>query len=235
MWEFGDGSVSSEKEPEYTYKYPGEYKVKLTVYGPGGVAEKEDVTVIVFDSPTAYFEVVPGLVKIPGQQVSFLNRSTDAVSSFWDLGDGNTSTEFSFMYEYQEEGVYDVSLEVMNDKGCKDKFIQREAVTAEKGGKIRFPNAFTPNPSGPNGGRYVFGDKENYVFYPFVQEGIDEYKLQIYTRWGELIFESNDIKVGWDGYYKGKLAPQGVYIYKATCKFGTGILKIYTGDVTLLR
>jgi gliding motility-associated-like protein len=139
------------------------------------------------------------------------------------------------MYEYKEEGVYDVSLEVMNDKGCKDKFIQREAVTAEKGGKIKFPNAFTPNPSGPNGGRYVFGDKENYVFYPFVQEGIDEYKLQIYTRWGELIFESNDIKIGWDGYYRGKLAPQGAYIYKVTCKFGTGILKIYTGDVTLLR
>jgi len=235
MWEFGDGGVSSEKEPEYTYKYPGEYNVKLTVYGPGGTAEKEDVTVTVYDSPTAYFEIVPGLVKIPGQQVSFLNRSTDAVSCLWDMGDGHTSTEFSFMYEYQKEGVYDVSLEVKNEKGCTDEYLQREAVTAEKGGKIDFPNAFTPNPAGPNGGHYVFGDKENYVFYPFVQEGIDEYKLQIFTRWGELIFESNDIKIGWDGYYRGKLAPQGVYIYKATCKFGTGIIKIFTGDVTLLR
>jgi len=235
MWEFGDGGVSSEKEPEYTYRQPGEYNVKLTIYGPGGTSEKEDVTVTVFDSPTAYFEVVPGLVKIPGQQVSFLNRSTDAVSCLWNLGDGNTSTAFSFMYEYQEEGVFDVSLEVKNEKGCADEYTQREAVTAEKGGKINFPNAFTPNPSGPNGGHYVFGDKENYVFYPFVQESIDEYKLQIYTRWGELIFESNDIKVGWDGYYRGKLSPQGVYIYKASCKFGTGIIKIFTGDVTLLR
>ncbi|NPA35906.1 MAG: PKD domain-containing protein [Chlorobi bacterium] len=235
MWEFGDGGVSSKKEPVYTYRYPGEYKVKLTIYGPGGTAEKEDVTIIVFDRPTAYFEVVPNIVKIPGQQVSFLNRSTDAESCLWDLGDGNSSTEFSFMYEYQEEGVYDVSLEVKNDKGCKDTYIQREAVTAEKGGKIKFPNAFTPNPAGPNGGHYVYGDKENFVFYPFVQEGIAEYKLQIFTRWGELIFESNDIKTGWDGYYRGKMAPQGVYIYKATCKFGTGLIKVYTGDVTLLR
>jgi gliding motility-associated-like protein len=235
MWEFGDGGVSSDKEPEYIYSHPGKYNVKLTVYGPGGIAEKEDVTVTVYESPTAYFEVVPGLVKIPGQQVSFLNRSTDAVSSFWDLGDGNTSSEFSFMYEYRKEGVFDVSLEVMNDKGCKDKFIKREAVKAEKGGRIKFPNAFTPSPTGPNGGRYVLGDKNNYVFYPFVQEGIDEYKLQIFTRWGELIFESDDIKIGWDGYYRGELVPQGVYIYKATCKFGTGILKIFTGDVTLLR
>ncbi len=234
-WEFGDGGVSSEKEPEYTYRYPGEYKVKLTAYSPAGVVEKEDVTITVYETPTAYFEVVPSLVKIPGQEVSFLNRSTDAVSCLWDLGDGHTSTEFSFMYEYQEEGVYDVSLEVKNEKGCVDDYVIREAVTAEKGGDIKFPNAFTPNTSGPNGGHYVLGDKNNYVFYPFVQEGIVEYKLQIYTRWGELIFESNDIKVGWDGYYRGKLSPQGVYIYKATCKFGTGVMKIYTGDVTLLR
>ncbi len=235
MWEFGDGGVSSEKEPEYTFRTPGEYKVKLTVYSPGGVAESEDVTVTVYNNPTAYFEAVPSLIKIPGQQVSFLNRSTDAVSCLWDMGDGNTSTEFSFMYEYKEKGVYDVSLEVTNDKGCKDKYTIREAVTAEQGGDISFPNAFTPNPAGPNGGHYVYGEKENYVFYPFVQEGIVEYNLQIYTRWGEFIFESNDINIGWDGYYRGKLAPQGVYIYKATCKFGTGVIKVYTGDVTLLR
>ena len=235
MWEFGDGSVSSEKEPEHTYYTSGEYKVKLTVYGPGGTAEAEDVTVKVYETPTAMFEAVPNKIKIPGQSVSFLNRSTGATSCLWDFGDGNTSSEFSLMYEYQEAGVYDVSLEVSNDFGCKDTFIIREAVTAEVGGEISFPNAFTPNPSGPSGGHYTFGDKENYVFYPFVQDGIAEYKLQIFTRWGELIFESNDLKIGWDGYYKGKLAPQGVYIYKATCKFGTGQLKIYTGDVTLLR
>ena len=235
MWEFGDGSVSSEKAPEHTFSAPGEYKIKLTVYGPGGTVEAEDVTVTVYDKPYAFFEAVPNKIIIPGQSVSLLNRSTGAVSSFWDLGDGNTSNEFSFMYEYTEEGVYDISLEVANEKGCTDKYIMRQAVTAEKGGKIDFPNAFTPNPSGPSGGEYVFGDKENYVFYPFVQEGIEEYKLQIYTRWGELIFESNDIKIGWDGYYKGKLAPQGVYIYKANCKFGTGEMKVITGDVTLLR
>ncbi|TAJ04399.1 hypothetical protein DMA11_23850 [Marinilabiliaceae bacterium JC017] len=91
------------------------------------------------------------------------------------------------------------------------------------------------NPNGPNGGHYVYGEKENYVFYPFVQEGIEEYNLQIFTRWGELIFESTDLHVGWDGYYRGKLASQGVYIWKVVCKLGTGALVVKTGDVTLLR
>ena len=235
MWEFGDGSVSSEKEPEHTFYTTGEYKIKLSVYGPGGTAEADNVTVKVYKSPTAFFEAVPEKVKIPGQSVSFLNRSTDAFNCLWDLGDGNTSTEFSFMYEYQEAGVYDVSLEVTNEEGCKDKYVQLEAIVAEQGGKISFPNAFTPNPSGSNGGHYTYGEKENFVFYPYVQEGIDEYTLQIFTRWGELIFESHELKIGWDGYYRGKLSPQGVYIYKATCKYGTGFIKVTTGDVTLIR
>ncbi len=235
MWEFGDGSISTEKEPEHTFYTTGEYNVKLTVYGPGGTLDAEDVIVKVYNSPYAYFEAVPNRIKIPGQSVSFLNRSTDALSCLWDMGDGNTSTEFSLMYEYQKEGVFDVSLEVTNEEGCKDRYVQLEACTAEQGGKISFPNAFTPNPSGSNGGHYAYGEKENFVFYPFVQEGIDEYTLQIFTRWGELIFESQDIKIGWDGYYRGKLSPQGVYIYKASCKYGTGLIKVTTGDVTLLR
>jgi gliding motility-associated-like protein len=235
MWEFGDGNISSEKEPEHTFYSPGTYRIKLTAYGPGGVLEAEDVVVKVYDKPSAFFEAVPRVVKIPGQSVSFLNKSIGATSSLWHLGDGNTSTEFSLMYEYQDEGIYDVSLEVTNDMGCKDQFIQREAVIAELGGNINFPNAFTPNPSGSNGGRYVYGEKENYVFYPSIQEGVAEYKLQIFTRWGELIFESHDIKIGWDGYYRGKLAAQGVYIYRVECRFGTGALEVKTGDVTLIR
>ena len=98
-----------------------------------------------------------------------------------------------------------------------------------------FPNAFTPNPSGSEGGYYVPGARENYVFYPFVQEGIDEYKLQIYSRWGELLFESQDVNIGWDGYFRGKICEQGVYIWKVEAKFSNGKVVTKTGDVTLFR
>jgi len=66
-------------------------------------------------------------------------------------------------------------------------------------------------------------------------EGVVEYNLYIYNRWGELMFESKDVDVGWDGYYNGKLCPQDVYIWKVEGKFINGKTFEKTGDVTLLR
>nr|WP_319401619.1 PKD domain-containing protein [uncultured Carboxylicivirga sp.] len=234
LWDFGDGNISSEKEPMHTYYTSGNYTVSLTVEGAGGVAESDEVKVVVFEEPTADFEVRPIKVKLP-QTVSFINKSEGAISYLWDFGDGNTSTEYSVQYLYNDPGTYDVLLEVENDKGCKDERVIRSAVTAEAAGQIEFPNAFTPNPNGPNGGEYTPGDPDNFVFYPFVQEGIVEYNLKIFTRWGELIFESKDINIGWDGYYKGKLCASGVYIWKVECKYSNGTIETHTGDVTLFR
>ncbi len=234
-WEFGDGNISAEPNPVHTYYTPGEYNVILTVTGPGGQTIKDDLIVNVYPQPTAFFEAYPKVVTIPGQSVTFANKSVEADSYVWHFGNGDTSTEQNPVYEYQEEGNYDVSLEANNEYGCTDLYELNESIIAEEGGDIEFPNAFTPNTGGESSGEYVYGDKNNYVFYPAVQEGIEEYKLQIFSRWGQLLFESHDITIGWNGYYKGTLCAQGVYIWKVTCRFGTGQVKVYTGDVTLIR
>lgn len=72
------------------------------------------------------------------------------------------------------------------------------------------------------------------MFFPYTK-GVSVYKLQIFNRWGELIFESNDLRQGWDGYYKGKLCQQDVYVWKVDMTFNNGKTFIKTGDVTLLR
>lgn len=71
---------------------------------------------------------------------------------------------------------------------------------------LYIPNAFTPNGDGLND---TFGGKG---------EGITEYNLQIFNRFGNLIFESNDMKNQWDGNYKNEIAPIGVYVYKINAK-----------------
>jgi gliding motility-associated-like protein len=65
--------------------------------------------------------------------------------------------------------------------------------------------------------------------------GVKKYELSVYNRWGELLFESKDPKIGWDGYYRDKLCQQDIYVWKikATSNAGKAIIK--TGDVTLLR
>ena len=234
FWDFGDGNVSSEKEPVHTYHTSGKYKVKLMAEGPGGLVEADHVEINVYDTPMADFEVRPPKIKIP-ETVSFINKSEGATSYLWNFGDGNTSTEHSVQYAYQNTGIYDVRLTVTNELGCSDEHVIREAVIAEEAGSIDFPNAFTPNPAGSSGGQYIPGSPDNFVFYPFVHEGIVDYQLRIYTRWGELIFESQDIKIGWDGYHMDKICAAGVYIWKVTCKYSNGNIEIKTGDVTLFR
>ena len=92
---------------------------------------------------------------------------------------------------------------------------------------LYIPNAFTPNGDGLN---ETFGPKG---------EGITEYNMQIFDRWGILIFESNDLKTQWDGYHHDEKAPIGVYVYKITAKGqgsndGTKKLISETGTVTLV-
>jgi gliding motility-associated-like protein len=117
---------------------------------------------------------------------------------------------------------------------CVDDTSSVPAVWVEGAGRIRFPNAFVPSLLGPNGGEYDAVDFKNEVFHPY-SDGVIEYKLLIFNRWGEQIFRSDDIRIGWDGYYKGKLCDQGVYVWRATGKFTNGQQFDLRGNVTLLR
>ena len=97
-----------------------------------------------------------------------------------------------------------------------------------------FPNAFTPNTSIPNGGVYQAEERRLDIFYP-VSRNVDTYKLEIFNQWGVKVFVSNDIFVGWDGYYKGESAPQGVYMYKATGTYKNGRKFTVSGEFILVR
>jgi gliding motility-associated-like protein len=76
--------------------------------------------------------------------------------------------------------------------------------------KVFVPNAFTPNKDGKN---EVFIPRAILVFNQTGNPILD-YKFEIYNRWGERVFESNDINIGWDGTYKGELCQEGHYLYK---------------------
>jgi len=90
---------------------------------------------------------------------------------------------------------------------------------------IYIPNSFTPN-----------GDGKNDVFYIKTVYEFSEFKLTIFNRWGDMVFESEDINKGWDGTYKGKLVPLGVYVYQLTATIkDTGEQRKITGRVTVVR
>ena len=235
-WNFGDGAGSSNlQNPTYTYFVPGTYTVSLTITGPGGTDTEIHVdSIVVHPRAQAFFAVNPTEVFVPTQPMFTFNFSTDATQYFWDFGDGNTSTEEQPVHQYTEEGTYDIMLVASNGFGCPDTFWLPAGVIATVGGGVTFPNAFTPNPNGGSGGAYDPNSVTNDVFFP-VFEGVEDYHLMIFNRWGELLFESFDINIGWDGYYRDKPVQQDVYVWKAEVTFTDGTESVQAGDVTLLR
>ncbi len=90
---------------------------------------------------------------------------------------------------------------------------------------IKVPNAFTPN-----------GDGSNDSFGLAIIEGVASVeKMEVYSRWGQKVFASNDPSARWDGTIDGKQAPSDVYVYIIFWRGGDGALSVAKGEVTLLR
>ncbi len=236
QWNFGDGGTSTADNPTYTYNQPGTYSVSLTAFGINGNSStvvKVD-SVVVHPRANAFFVLQPDEVIVPSQPVFTYNLSSNATNYSWDFGDGTTSAEFNPVHFYTEAGTYDVQLIANNEWNCPDTFRLEIAVTGKVSGELVFPNAFTPGNSGPTGGVYDPRSFDNDIFFP-LYEGVEAYKLEVFNRWGELLFVSDDVRVGWDGYYRDRPAKQDVYVWKAFARFSDGRETILKGDVTLLR
>lgn len=239
-WDFGDGSISTAKNPDYTYLDAGIYRIELVVTGPGGVSSKSQV-VKVYATPRAYFEVSPTFVFVNDEKVRGYNLSSGADNFKWDFGDGTTSTEKEPFHKYMDEGVYDITLWAYKDNGdgnvCADKYLLSPGVTVEPAGTIKFATVFRPNVSGEENVDVGNINSENLdrFFYPPIKEKVVDYKLQIFNRLGVLIFESHDINKPWNGYYKGNLCSQGVYVWYVEGKYANGQPFKKVGDVTLLH
>jgi PKD repeat protein len=233
-WTFGDGGSSYEKNPKWLFDLPGEYNVTLSVLGKGNHNSYSALTIIVHPAPTARFEFSPDNAILPNDEILFHNYSSDAVKYRWDFGDGSSSELFEPVHSYKKPGRYNLKLSVSTEFGCTDSVIVKNAFSGSEN-YIQFPNAFIPNLNGPSTGYYSpKSDEAAQVFHP-VSTSVTEYQLRIFSRRGILIFESNDIFIGWDGYYKGELCEPGVYIWKVRGNFLNGETFTKMGDVTLLK
>ena len=179
-------------------------------------------------NPQASFKVEPSRDSLffkLGTSLSFIDQSTDSWSFInswaWDFNDGNSDSLKIVFHEYDEIGIYDVFLKVENIHGCIDTISKKVEVSNFI---IHIPNCFTPQ-----------GDNINERFIS-KGIGINEYLLNIYNRWGELIYSTNDMQYGWDGTYQssGVQCPQGVYVYDVQIVDDFGDIHRFVGDVTLI-
>ena len=98
------------------------------------------------------------------------------------------------------------------------------AVIVEKPYALYSPNAFSPDGDGINDLFKVSG------------QGMSDFQIEIYNRWGQMVYKSIDLSNGWDGTFKGKNLPTGTYVYKIkTSKFGLEQILVKSGSVGLVR
>jgi hypothetical protein len=210
----------------------GEYNVYVeieTLYGCKTTANNVS-KVIVNHSPEAYAESDKTEDILRDATFKFYNLASGYTTFYWTFGDGDSSFVMHPEKTYTDTGLYDAVLHVMNSNGCPAEYPLQLRVNPYY--ILTVPSGFTP--SGNPGGEYDPTSTDNDVFYPFT-DFVRDYDFKIFNRWGELVFVSNDLRFGWDGFYKGKLAQQDVYIWKLNITYTDGFKVNKTGDVTLFR
>jgi len=209
-WDFGDQGSSTQQNPSHTYASQNTYSVTLTVVSNLGCSDAFTATSSVIASPTASFLYSPSEATIYNPTVNFFNTST-AGNITWNFGDGQTSSEENPIHTYSSsQGSYTVTL-IIGSGSCLDT---ASATVVVQDNLIYYvPNTFTPD-----------GDIFNPTFKPVFTSGFDPYaySLMIFNRWGELIFESRNTLVGWDGSYNNQIAQEGVYTWKIQFKLLDG-------------
>lgn len=160
----------------------------------------QSVVINVYPKPNALFTVNPQQTNILIPSIAIVDASIGAYSWAWNFGDGATSfSPNPIHHTYTDTGTYTIKLVVGTSAGCTDSTYQTVTITTFF--TLYIPTAFTPNE-----------DKVNDIFMP-KGEGILKYELNIYDRWGNMIFYSNDINKGWDGLISNHLAQMDTYVF----------------------
>ncbi len=231
QWTFGDGIESNMQNPSHNYSSSGHYTTSLTVTTTDGcVASRTDTNYItVFENPVANFEASTYNTTVLEPSVYFTDLSTNAAAWSWSFGDHASTVDTistpNAIHSFTGEGTYRVLLTAYSEYGCIDtitKFIHVEDVFY-----FWIPNSFTPDKNGIN---EVF-TPVGFAFDP------NSYSMEIFDRWGQLLFTTTDIYNGWNGKVNntGEFLKSGDYIYIIKVKDLSNKPHRYYGNVSMLR
>jgi gliding motility-associated-like protein len=201
-WNFGDGAASNETSPIHTFAAEYTYAVTLIVENSDACIDSASQRVTVrLPAVADYLNFTDTCEDV----VRLVNRSRRSASYLWNFGDGNYSYDLNTEHHYYSSGLYEVILIADPNTVCADTMTRDVYSYGGVETHLYIPNAFTPNGDGKN-------DK-------FIISGYNKcllYHLTIFNRWGEKIFESNDITKPWDGYLNGRPVEEGSYVYLLT-------------------
>lgn len=226
-WRFGDGGTSNRISPSHIYRVPGIYDVYVSIKSPIGcfIDREYKRLVEIKESPDAAFSYDPLNPSAFRREINFTSLATKTDFLQWQFGDAGASTDINPTFIFPDTGVYRIIQIAIKNNGCVDSALARIDIVPIA--TVQVPNAFTPNNDLLNDDFRVKG----------YFDGIKEFKMTIFNRWGELLFETDSPEKGWNGQKNnnGYEAPQDVYVYLVEFKTPRNEPKSLKGQLTLLR
>jgi len=205
--------------------------VDLIVSNGTGCELTQKITIMSVDPPVADFGYSPSNPTTFSPQVTFHNYSMYAKTYEWTISDLRTGTSystkensFSHIFTSPDSNLYHVCLKASNEYGCSNIICKDIAIQDEI--MLFIPNTFTPD------------DNEYNQTWKITAIGIDNqnFSLEVFNRWGEIIYESKDYSINWDATHDGVPVPEGMYSWRITVKDPINdYRKIYTGNVNIIR
>ncbi|MCR9172405.1 MAG: choice-of-anchor L domain-containing protein [bacterium] len=180
----------------------------------------DTTTTVTVVAPTADFTVT-STVFFNNLPITFENQSQNATSYIWDFGNGSGDTFPHPSTTYPDPGMYNVTLIAIDDKGCTDTITK--PINIEEEWYVYIPNTFTPD-----------GDRYNND-WSISTVGVKSLEVNVFNRWGEIIFTSNDLNFEWDGTYLGLYVPDGTYTYDVNFVTNSGRDRNLRGHVNVLK
>lgn len=232
LWSAGDSSEIINSL-NYAHCYTNDsafissyYTVGLTVVSDSGCTNTitKPNYINVYPNPVADFTATPQETTIANSAITITDASIAASNWSWHFGDNDTSSlAVPVSHEYTDTGNFVITLIVANQFTCKDTSYQ--TVIIDPDFLFYIPNSFSPNGNGVN---ETFSGKGLFI---------NEYKMNVFDRWGNLIFTTTDLNIPWDGKIKGgsQVAMPDVYVYSIELIDIKKREHTYRGTVTLVK
>jgi gliding motility-associated-like protein len=204
QWNLDENQKSTVQNPQGLYKNFNTKNVSLVVSN-GFCSDTSSQTFLLENFLKADFETFDDVC--PKEPNKFTSLAQGHIISYnWEFGDGTSSFEESPSHIYSgpyATTVYTVKYTVTDSFGCENT--AQKMIKVYSSCYLAVPNAFTPN-----------SDGKNDYLYPLNAIKAEKLNFKVYDRWGQLIFQTNNWKRGWDGTYKGAPQPSGVYVWFLT-------------------
>lgn len=204
FYDFGGSGSQSVQNPSQLFLVNGNITIIQIVETSDGCSSFSSQVLYIPPSPDAGFFWSSSNGLNVGAEFTFIDTSDYAVAWYWDLGNGESSTDSIPETVYFANGDYDVTLWVTSSIGCIDSItrtITINTVTNEITQLI--PNAISPNGDGKN----------DWWKLDFIPLAYPDAEVVIVNRWGQTIYQSIGYSDPWDGRFRGELVPEGNYYY----------------------